>query len=360
MIGEPETAYVVAGAIALLAGAGAAYYVARRGSFGARLGLVLGAAAIFPVLQIIPLVLTSAVVADRLLYVPLAGLALLLAVALSHRGRRVVGGAAILLALTLGFSTSARAADYADETRFWVVAAEKSHPHNTSARMALARWLLDSGEAEPACKLLERSVAMLKAEGLTSRPPYRRAREGLASCWVRIGRYDDALRLNRELARELPNHARVALELGYAELHVRDFDAARAAFARAAKLENRPVAGYVVTADRLATIEQTDAAFDTLTPHERAEHLAALGRAREASKAFLEVALNPDLTEDERFDAAAYLVMHGDYPDAAAALERLPPPSRGWDMRVEAHWRRRVRVHERVTALASRIDALAR
>jgi tetratricopeptide (TPR) repeat protein len=363
MIGEPETTYVVAGAIALIAGAGLAYYVARRGSFGARVGLVLGAAAIFPVLQIIPLVLTSAVVADRLLYVPLAGLALLLAAALSHRGLRVVGGAAIVLALALGASTSARAADYSRETTFWVIAAENAHPHNPSARMALARWLLDSGEPEPACKLFEHAVAMLSAEGLSARPPYRRAREGLASCWARIGRFDDALRLSRDLARELPNHARVALELGYAELHVRHFDDAAAAFARAARLENRPVAGFVVSLDRLAAIREEDAAFDTLTPHERAEHLAALGRGPEASKAFLDVALKrnvTDVTEDERYDAAAYLKMHGDYPDAVTAIERLPPPPRGWDMRVEDHWRRRVRVHESVIALAPRIDALAR
>jgi tetratricopeptide (TPR) repeat protein len=283
-------------------------------------------------------------------------------VTLSYRGLRVVAGAAILLALALGFSTAARAADYANETRFWVVAAEHSHPHNASARMALARWLLDSGEPEPACKLFERATTMLQAAGLSARPPYRRAREGLASCWVRIGRYDDALRLNRELARELPNHARVALELGYAELHVRDFDAA-AAFARAASLENRPVVGFVVSPRRLAEIERDDAAEGTLTPHERAEHLAALGRAREASKAFLEVARNADLSDDERYDAATYLMFHGDYPDAAAAIAALPPPERaqrGWDMRAEHHWRRRLRVHESVNALAGRIDALAR
>lgn len=360
MLGEPSTVHVVAGAFVLLGTLAGASYITRRGSIGAKLAFALAAAAIAPVLQVIPVALRGGVVADRLLYVPLAGLTLLVAVMLSNRGRwmRLVGTGFIALALVLGIATYSRTEDYRDETRFWVVAAEEAHPHNASPRMALAHWLFDSVEPEPACGLFERALVMLTERGLSSRPPHRRARERLAACWARIGRYEDSLRASRDLEREFPNSARIVLAVGFAELHVRDFDRAEVAFRRAIGLENGVVAKYVVRPGWIAHLRRDDARFDELTPHEQAEHLAALGRAREASKAHLAVATNPDFTDDERYDSTTYLMSHGDFEDTEHALESFPKPADGWDTNVEHRWHRRQRVHATVVALAPRIEAL--
>ena len=359
LIGKPALGYVLGGAVVLVFAGGAAVRYGRSSAVGLRLGVFLALLGIAPVIQIVPLALTSAVVADRFLYVPLAGVAVAGAVALSHRGRRA-GVAALALAFVLAVATNLRAEDYFEETAFWTIAAENAHPLNAAPRMALARWLISSGEPAPGCALYEHSLGMLRAAGLADRPPYRRARESLAGCWARIGRYDESLALSRDLATEFPDRARIRLGLGFAELHVRDFDRAAEEFALAATLEDGALASFVVPRALIATLRANDARVDELSPRKRAEHFAGLGRGPEAAAEWRAVALNPRASAGSRMDALFYLLREGTFEQANEAYDAVPRPKDGWDTNRMADFRRRRRAHDAYTVLQSRIAALAR
>lgn len=362
LIGKPDATHAVVGAIAIVGAIVGALFVARRGSFGVRVGLLLATTAIAPALQVFPIALAGAVVADRLLYVPLAGIAVAAAVALSHRGprSRYVGGGVLALALVLATATNARAGEYREETRFWIIAAESAHPYNVAPRMGLARWLFDTGEVVPACALYERSLAILTAEGMAGHPTHRRARENLAACWSRFGRFDDALQATLELERDFPDKARIVLAVAFAELHVRHFDRAAVAFARASRLENGAVARFVVPPSRLARIRYEDAHFDELTPRRKGDHLADLGRAPEAAATFYAIAMDPTASIADRHDATAYLLLEGAFETATRAYQTVPAPVFGWDTRQRLAFERRERTHRAVEVLQPRIDALLR
>ena len=359
LIGRPELGYAIAGAAVLAGAIAASIRFGRKSETGTRLGLALGGLAIVPVLQIIPLTLTSSVVADRLLYVPLAGVAIATAVALSGLGRGPAA-VALVLAVALGLATSVRAKDYREETAFWTIAAENAHPLNAAPRMALARWLVSSVELPPGCALYEHSLGILTAAGLGDRPPYRRARESLSSCWARVGRYDESLALTRRLVEEFPDRARVHLNLGFAELHVRAFDRAEEEFALAAKLEDGVLAAYVVPRQRIEALRTTEEHLDELTPWKRAAHFAALGRGPEAAATWYEIALDPSIPHSIRMSAVFYLIREGSFEQAEQAYHAVPPPESGWDTNRMEQLRRRRRTHRAYEGLRTRIDALAR
>lgn len=356
MLGEPDGTRAAIGVVLLLACLALMVFVVRRGSFRGRFTLVLGLLAVAPIIQVLPLPLTSAVVADRLLYVPLAALALALT-SLRHRAFAV---SALGLALVFAATTNARARDYTEETEFWTIAAENAHPHNTAARTGLARWLVSAGEPQIACPLYERSLAILDAQGLQSRPPHQRARENLASCWVRIGRYEDAVRMNRELARDFPAKARVFLELGFAELHVRNFDGAATAFATASRLEGGALAAFVISNAELATIRADVARFDQLTRFQQATNLLDLGRATDASEAYFAIAMDAGERASSRQAATGFLMEHGPFEQATKALAVVPPPIYGWATKDELEFAHRRAVRRALEPLRGRIDALMR
>lgn len=358
MIGEPDRLRALLGVLVALGAVALTAVVIRRGSFGTRLALALGLLALAPVIQIIPLPLTSAVVADRLLYLPLAALAMGLAHLASHRHKAFAVGA-LALALCFGSATKARASDYTEETAFWTTAAENAHPHNAAPLMALARWLYDAGEVETACPLYERSLAITERH-VETRPPHRHARENLAACWARIGRYDDALRMNRELVRDYPTKARLVLDLGFAELHVRDFASAARSFEAASKLEGGRLASYVVTTAELEAIRTDAERFAQLDTFHQAMHLRDLGRAVEAGIAFHAIAVDPRASVLARQRATGYLIDYGPYDFASEAFMTTPPPMFGWDTRDKHTFARRRTVHRALELLRPRIDGLMR
>lgn len=357
MLGEVDGTRAALGAVITLAALLGIVLAVRRGTFGARLAMVLGLFAIAPVIQIIPLPLTSAVVADRLLYVPLGAVAIGLALLGSGRPR-AFGAAALVLAIIIGGATHARASDYLEETAFWTVAAENSHPHNTAARTSLARWLDASGEPEAACPIYEQSLAILTEQHLESRPPHRRARENLASCWARVGRYEDAVRMSRQLVNDFPDMARLFLALGFAELHVREFERAAIAFETASRLEGGKLARYVVSNAELATIRADAARFDELDRLAKARHLGDLGRAIDSAEAYFAIAIDPNESVKARQVSAAYLMEEGPYTLAIEALAVVPTSELGWATRTEQIWKRRRAAHRGLEAVRDRVDAL--
>jgi tetratricopeptide (TPR) repeat protein len=357
MLGEVDTVRAALGAVVLAVVALATWKLAKRSSFGVRLGAALAVIAILPVLHVIPFTLAGSVTADRVLYVPFAGVAIAIACIL-HRSPRWLGGGVIVVALVLGGFTRARAAEYREETEFWVIAAEKAHPHNTMPRRALAAWLLRAGEAEPACALYERAAGILAGSERAGLTAHRRARESLAACWGRAGRYDDALALHRELARDFPEKARIAYSLGLAELRVRHFDEAGAAFERAVRLEEGTLAPAVLPPRQLAFLRRQaseEASLDRLT---RARLLAELGRAPDAEAIYRAIAMDESENLQTRQRATSYLMLYGTVDSAAAALAVVKPPNYGYDTVDENTYAKRARVHRAFQALRMRIDAL--
>jgi tetratricopeptide (TPR) repeat protein len=364
LVGEVDTARAIAGSVVVLAGLALVLRYARGLPAGARVAAALGLAGLAPVLHVVPLAMAGSVAADRLLYVPLTGLALSLAVvvsALTPRARAMAALAVLALVLASYGATRARAVDYADEAHFWVVTAEHAHPRNVVARNALALVVQNAGEIELSCRLYERSAGALDGTRFAWLPAHKRTLESLVNCWAKSGRYDDAVRLAEELSRRYPTSGRVQMELGFARLHVRDFDGATRAFERAREIDAR-VAKFVMPA--LARIAATRARWAELQnapardPIVWARHLASVGRANDADAAFLAIALDPSSNESERQSAIGYLVDDGSVASAERVIARAEPPLRRQILVEQLTLRQRAR--GRVDALRGRIEALAR
>jgi tetratricopeptide (TPR) repeat protein len=350
MIGETSVAYVVLGGIVVIG------LLAFRSRYRVPLGMVLAIFSIAPVLHILPFNLSSAVVADRLLYLPLAGVAIALAVAardLRPRMRTIAGGAACVVACVSAIATSARIGDYEEEERFWVVAAENAHPHNMSPRNALAGVVRDDGAHELACRLFAASNATT---------PARRTRENLAACWGRIGKYDESLATYDALVRDYPDVGRVFFGLAFARMQVFDWNGARQAVDRAVSLDRTlaqnadalrsTIDRVVQEAPRFATEEQRRHA-----PLEAAGWYARIGRGADAERLDLAVALDPNASEEARRTATRDLLLDGSLEGARTAVQAtaaLIGPTERRALR-DREQRRAV-----VTRLEPRIEALAR
>lgn len=371
ILGEVDTGRAVLGAMILGAAGVAAVIMFRRRTLSpaAAVWMTLWTVSTTLVLHIVPFTLAGSVTADRLLYVPLAALAIGAATSVSAASRTVRTAAAVMACALAGLfahTTKARAAEYRDEPTFWVSAAEHAHPHNTMPRSVLAGLVSDAGEVELACRLYEKSQDVLAATERAGMTAHRRTRENLAACWARIGRYEDSLRLSEELVREYPDIARVHMGLGFARLHVRDFDGASAALARARELD--PGLGPYV-ADVLRNLGKTRRDWERFQhPEARmmdklgwANHLASVGRAPEANEGFLAVAEDPASTPIQRGSATNFLILEGPYEMAERAFATHESPADDAWARVmsERLAQRRAR-RARVLTILPRAEALAR
>ncbi len=363
--GEIDVVRAIVGAVVLVALVVASVRLRRRTPIGVRVAMAIAAVALGLVLHLVPFTLAGAVAADRLLYVPLAGFAIGLVVALemAHRHIRLVAGVlAFGLAALSMTTTKARAAEYQDEVLFWVVAAERAPPHNTTPLSSLANVVREAGETEHACRLYERASAILSSSARAGLAAHRRTRENLVSCWATVGRYNDALRLAEELARAYPESGRVRMGLGFARLHVLDFDGAAEAFTASTTMEPA-LARIVQPALEDLALARKDAPFfaDPARRTERARYaryLARIGHLPEAEVVHLAVAEDATAPRDERLGSLAFLVTHGRLPLARRALEvtaSLPV-----DL-TDAHRTLAIREQrsERVARVSARIEALA-
>jgi tetratricopeptide (TPR) repeat protein len=365
MIGEPSLVHVVLGALVVVAlGAGIARMRGRI-PHGIVVGGTLAVASLAPVIHVVPFNMSSATAADRLLYLPLAGVVIACASAASERSLRarwVMSAAACAFAFASSIMTAARCRDYADEPLFWVVAAENAHAHNTMSRNALAAVVRDGGAPELACRLFEASRAIQHASKQAGTSPYRRTRENLAGCWALIGRYDDATAEYLSLVKEFPDSGRIWLELAFELVHVRDLDGAGDALAKARTLDPS-VERYARRLER--TIAEVRADMAVLATEEaRAAHPALLaelylllGRAPDADRACLAVAVDDKRTRRERRAAVRSLISSGDIEiarTAVAAAATIIDPSDHDEFRV------RERRYARIAQLFPRIEPLAR
>ena len=360
-----DTLEVVLGGLVL---AGATFAIIRhrlRLPFGARVAILVGALTLAMTLHIVPLALAGGLAADRLLYVPLA--ALVLVTALTPLPRRVPwpAGAIVLVivsALMLR-ATRERAAHYANEVLFWTVATESADPFNVTSRNALASAVRDHGYPELSCRLLEISREVLRrvpASALTG----RRTLENLQGCWALVGRYDDALALATELARDNPRSGRIQMGLGFARLHKSDFEGARKAFADALTLDRTLRSTVDPALMNVGVAAREDERYRSETerrgdPLGHARHLARVGRLPEAEEAFRRIVEDDSASYVAQKAGVVFLVEYGRFEAAerAIAIRGELPNLQMTDVPEKIAQRRMM--NSRMVPLVGRVEALS-
>lgn len=334
--GVVSPAHVAAGVVIVALGIALVVRVLRRGPPPVVAATALAATSLLAVSQIVPVALQGALTADRLLYLPLAGIALVLVLprsadgAAGRRGRAIeaaLAAAALVVAVASVFVIRATIAAFTDDVLFLVTVAERADPANVGPRNAVASVVRDRGVEPLACELFARSRAVLERTHRTEAPAYRRATENLASCRLRTGAVDEAVALYRKLA-DTTDAGRVQLGLGYALLAQLDFDGADAAFARAAE------SGGEIA--RLATNLRSDVALArsdhekiaALPPDDhaaRARCAASVGRAVDAEREWSAVVADTHAPDALRLEGARYLALDASLDAAAGALATCPP-----------------------------------
>ena len=365
-LGEIDATRALVGALALVTSTALLIVNRKRLSAGSAVAITLGAVALALVVHVIPLTLSGAVAADRLLYVPLAALAI--GVAIGFREVRVSARMAtalstVVLTIACAVATKRRIDDYRNEALFWIVAAETAHGHNTMPRSALAGVVRDAGFPELACRLFETSGRILETSGRTGSTAHRRTHENLAACWARIGRYEDAARLAEQLAREHPDVARVQLGLGFARLHVLQLDGARQAFERALELERKlsPTVAPALQQLPIVRTEMTrfaDEAEQRADPEGFARYLARIGHLPEAVRAHVAVAENPRKSPSVRRLALSFIAEHGPMETVESVVRTTAVIPQVELTDVPEHIAERRATHARVKPFLARIEAL--
>jgi protein O-mannosyl-transferase len=328
--------------------------------------LALGLTSLALVLHVVPIGLASGVAADRLLYLPLAALAVAAAVASSRLGRpgkTALAALAAALAATFVPVTRARATDYTDELRFRVVAAEQAHPHSTSAKSGLANMLRADAETRLACELHASVQKTLERMGKPKSQRYLRALENLGGCYAALGAYDDAERTYALLERLEPKHARVHMELGFLGLHTFDLARAEVEFQRALELDAGlgPARASLAALPELRLALQRFASADARRayPVEWARLLTSLGRIPDATVAWTSIVMDPNVDGSVAWPGLEHLLANADIETAKRTATAGIARHVFAKEVVEQRLAKRLRRQASIDALRPRIEALA-
>jgi len=259
--------HVVGGGLVLVAASlGVTVVVRRPPRPGILEGLALLGAGLLPVIHLIPISVV-AVAADRFLYLPLAGVAVALAIASDRLSPRVARGAAamaLLLATSFGLFTYRRTLLFTDEIALWEDAVAEVASVNPIPVAELGGALSRAGRSMEALHWYRKA--------LDKAPPAERpaALSNVATALSDVGRSGEALPLMEEVVRLGPripiNHYNLAIVLTR-ELR---FDEAEASLQKALALA--PNYGDAQVA--LAFVESARAKWDSL-PAESAQEAAA-------------------------------------------------------------------------------------
>lgn len=369
--GVPSLPHVVVGIVLAAALVRVAVRLLQRGAPREVLVLVAGLAAALACLQVVPVALHGAFVADRLLYVPLGAFVVVLASApvLGARAERGLAALAVVVALVAVPFTRRAAAAFGDEIAFLVTVAERADPANAGPRNAVAAAARDRGAPVLACELFARSREILGDDVRRGGTAFLRTSENLAGCFLRVGRIEEAIALFEEIARDLARSpgggreraGRVAIGLGYARLAALDFAGASAAADRAGAFDAR-LGVQVGKLRRAAESARADWAIVRRAPADahvlRARFAASVGRTVEAQREWEIAAGDVRLPIENRVNAIRYLAIDGSLDGAERAAAACPEcGSLGEADRFVAECRARVAP---VVALRDRIAALAR
>ena len=332
---------------------------------GLVVSLVFGAAALAPVIHLVPLDLASAVAADRLLYLPMGGLAMAGAIAsirLRDTPRHMACAFAGVLALSFALVTHARALDYTNELQFRLVAAEHAHAQNTAPKSGLANAVRAASQFDLACRLHASVRRELERTGRQGRARHVRALENLGSCFSVLGDYANAAALYRDLLVLRPDSARVHMELGFLALHTLELDGAEASLKYAIVLDPnleparaalQTVARARLTLGHLATPEARQA-----LPKEWAIALGDVGRRLDAIAAWDEFLANRHFTDRDAEDAVLFLLDNAEATTLARAVDTIDRRGNKISTLLRAKLDARLRELARFETLRGRIESL--
>ncbi len=337
LIGVPQAIsrpWVTLGAASAIALGLGAWRLARRGRADEVAAAALALAALAPVLHLLPAPI-STVAADRYLYLPVAGLAVLgasAARALSPRAARAAAAASLALAVAAGVATARRAAVWADELALWRAAVAAALRENDAAPAGLGEALLRRDRCEEALAAFaeaerRRAASSASRGDAVAAPDYIGGNTAL--CLAQLGRFDEALARLEVVVRASPETAlhrfnlallrAQRLELDLAE---RELDAALALYPGYPRaLELRRALGEA-RAER-AALAPPAPDEPTATRAARARLYARVGNGFAARALWAQVLAAPDASPADVRRAAVYLVLHGPHEDARRAVERL-------------------------------------
>jgi tetratricopeptide (TPR) repeat protein len=323
------------GASALAAGILAIRAARRRAvSPDAGASLALAAAALLPVLHLVPLPVTP-VAADRFLYLPGAGLALAGAWAwtrLDGRPRRALAGIALAALCAFAVATYRRAGDWTDELRLWELAAERSHASDPLPHEELGTVLAWRGRPERALEHFETALR-LEIEFVRHYPRAsvgRNLRGNTALVLSEVGRYGEAIPILEQLVREQPHSPLHRLNLAAVQARALRIREAETELAAALRLHpGYALARQLLTQVRaagalLARLPAPDPDESSAVRADRASAFALVGRLRDADRTWTQIAEAREVEPELLLRATRHLVLRGlDLQSADRALRRL-------------------------------------
>jgi tetratricopeptide (TPR) repeat protein len=328
--GRTEPWAVAVGALLAVAALALAVLARRRFSPPVALALALGGASLLPVLHLVDIHLMVSV-ADRFLYLPLAGLALALALGAGQLSRRTgerVGLALAALALAFGVATYARSEDYADEARFWLSEVGRAPPELAIPRAQLGGILFREGRFAAAARLFNRGLTDMRAMQFHQADVISMLEVNIALCLAQVERVDAALEILDHLIADHPEVASHRFDRARVLLTRQDWEGGRRDLAEALAL----FPGYqaALAADRLAAAAAR--AWSALPPAggpgettaQRATRARILSRVEAraaAGRLWVQVLEAPDAAPEERRAAAAWLVRFGPAERARQAAQ---------------------------------------
>lgn len=341
---EVDAGMIALGVVACVATTALVVVLVRRRD-GARLSaVVLAVVALLPVLHIVPFP-SHTLVADRYLYVPLAGVAAWVALAatgMTGRPRRVLLGLVPLAAVFLVLATWRRVDDWRDEVRFWLVSTRDASARDPMPVMNLAAVLAREQRCDRAVDLLRPLASRSTITG--DRAPYQDARLNLVACLSQTGQHGEALAIARDLVQRSPDDPDTLRGLGVAAMSAQRFDEARAAFRRLMAVDptNHDAPAWLELA-AAASARLSPVAAQDATDIERVIWLQRTGADHEAGVAWRAILASPGVSPATARLAAGYLLERGPLDLARVAVQAVDERSReGATLRVALEARVRV------------------
>ncbi|MBW2230351.1 MAG: hypothetical protein JRH17_08180, partial [Deltaproteobacteria bacterium] len=305
----------------------------RNSESGQLLGLALAGSSLALVLHLLPFG-SDVIAADRLLYMPVAGLTLLgtfAFVRLPHTGRRIGGGFAVIAIAVFAVVSFGRAEQWGDDTRLWHHTLSYSDRHDALPHSWMGIALLERDEPRAALVHFEQA---LRIE--TSRPPAYRKRslilELLANTSIAlsaIGRDPEALHAIDQALQFQPTDSGYLIQRARILGRLLRFDDAQAALALAISGSGDSPAPVPLAKELRAVAREWNAlpkptASESVTLQAtRASLYERLGAMPAAEAIWRDVLARPDAGVDLILAAARFHTFRADPSQAEALIARL-------------------------------------